>query len=641
MYLTSEAYKAAVVQHARTWALDFKLTLDSGEVINLDETKVSLGTTRFKEASTCNSNLQVGSVFANSLNFTMLKQQGFDSKDFSRAIVVAKVGLLVGSSYVWVPLGKFNVVTVGKRTSSVVLECLDDMYKLNRPLSSVAVSFPCSVYALMQNICSGCGVSMTPGTSVELQNLQFNLQAFELKDYTCRDIVSFVGMLLKRNFRFNRAGYLESFWYTDNAQKTNASTRIAGATFEDYHVAVTGVSLEDAQGNVHVAGTDDYLVELKSNPLVQDSARAETLVSELLGVLSGLSYVPYKAKYVGDPSWQAGDLLTHIMSDGSTIVSPIMEHTLTFRGTSQLGAVGKAPEQVRQLTSAAKILQELKIKLPQDLNQGLSSMEQTILNQSALITNALGFYPKVDRNPDGSIAAYYLMSTPEDTAETTVWAFTSGGIGVSHTGLSGPYTSSWTADDSIVAQVITASMIKAGILQSRDGGATFYLDLDNGILRMDASEISIGSRSVAETLNEMQSNTGSLSSRVDELADDTNDRLSSLETSLALKVDSSAVEVQITEALKDGATKVDTTTGIRMDSSGVTVDKTGASTSTNINENGMLVSRKTGSTLEAVLTANDQGVDAINLTARQYLIIGTRSRFENYGDDRTGCFWIG
>ena len=25
----------------------------------------------------------------------------------------------------------------------------------------------------------------------------------------------------------------------------------------------------------------------------------------------------------------------------------------------------------------------------------------------------------------------------------------------------------------------------------------------------------------------------------------------------------------------------------------------------------------------------------------RYLIIGTNSRFEDYGSDRTGCFWIG
>ena len=45
-----------------------------------------------------------------------------------------------------------------------------------------------------------------------------------------------------------------------------------------------------------------------------------------------------------------------------------------------------------------------------------------------------------------------------------------------------------------------------------------------------------------------------------------------------------------------------------------------------------------------VLTADNQGVLARNLHATTYLIVGNRSRFENYdkdGNKYTGCFWIG
>ena len=58
---------------------------------------------------------------------------------------------------------------------------------------------------------------------------------------------------------------------------------------------------------------------------------------------------------------------------------------------------------------------------------------------------------------------------------------------------------------------------------------------------------------------------------------------------------------------------------------------------TQITEDGMTVYKSD----EAVLTANNLGVDAVNLHATTYLIIGTKSRFEDYGSSRTGCFWIG
>ena len=40
-----------------------------------------------------------------------------------------------------------------------------------------------------------------------------------------------------------------------------------------------------------------------------------------------------------------------------------------------------------------------------------------------------------------------------------------------------------------------------------------------------------------------------------------------------------------------------------------------------------------------VLTADNTGVNGINMTVRQYLIVGG-SRFEAYGAGRTGCFWV-
>ena len=71
---------------------------------------------------------------------------------------------------------------------------------------------------------------------------------------------------------------------------------------------------------------------------------------------------------------------------------------------------------------------------------------------------------------------------------------------------------------------------------------------------------------------------------------------------------------------------------------GLTISKSNSEMETKITEDGMVVYKND----EAVLTANNQGVDAKNLHATTYLIIGTNSRFEDYkGGSRTGCFWVG
>ena len=97
------------------------------------------------------------------------------------------------------------------------------------------------------------------------------------------------------------------------------------------------------------------------------------------------------------------------------------------------------------------------------------------------------------------------------------------------------------------------------------------------------------------------------------------------------------VKLEIKSELSNGVTKVETTTGFTFNDEGLTVSKSGSEMTTQITEDGMTVFRDN----TAVLIANNVGVDAVNLHATTYLIIGNNSRFEDYGEDRTGCFWIG
>lgn len=101
-------------------------------------------------------------------------------------------------------------------------------------------------------------------------------------------------------------------------------------------------------------------------------------------------------------------------------------------------------------------------------------------------------------------------------------------------------------------------------------------------------------------------------------------------------------ELQFKSITDNGVSKFNTGTGYRFDAAGLMVDNTESKTKTQLTFNGMFVYAKSaieGSNV--VLKATDEGVDAANLLARTYLIVGGRSRFENFGDNQTGCFWIG
>ena len=102
-------------------------------------------------------------------------------------------------------------------------------------------------------------------------------------------------------------------------------------------------------------------------------------------------------------------------------------------------------------------------------------------------------------------------------------------------------------------------------------------------------------------------------------------------------ITSEEVTIAIQSELANGVDKVTTSTGFTFNEEGLTVSKSESEMKTTITEDGMTVYKND----EAVLIANNTGVDAVNLCATTYLIIGTNSRIEDYGDGRTGVFWIG
>lgn len=113
-----------------------------------------------------------------------------------------------------------------------------------------------------------------------------------------------------------------------------------------------------------------------------------------------------------------------------------------------------------------------------------------------------------------------------------------------------------------------------------------------------------------------------------------------IETSTTLKRDTEKLVFEVNQIVENGVDRVSTRTGYKFDGSGLSITKSGEEMSNVIDNTGMYVMRDG----DEILTANNEGVDAVNLHAKTYLIVGAsegRSRFEDYGDNRTGCYWIG
>lgn len=116
------------------------------------------------------------------------------------------------------------------------------------------------------------------------------------------------------------------------------------------------------------------------------------------------------------------------------------------------------------------------------------------------------------------------------------------------------------------------------------------------------------------------------------------DGISGIRESLTqLRQEAGQLRLAVQSVENDGVSRVETETGYRFDQNGLSISRSGSSMENLLDDTGMYVNRA-GS---LVLRANDEGVAAVDVTVKNYLIMGEHARFEDYaGDTRTACFWI-
>jgi phage minor structural protein len=118
-----------------------------------------------------------------------------------------------------------------------------------------------------------------------------------------------------------------------------------------------------------------------------------------------------------------------------------------------------------------------------------TEVAESIDRQTELITGNLGGYVVFhDSDSDGQPDEILIMNTADIATATNVWRWNKNGLGYSGTGYAGPYnTLALTSDgkinaSAITAGILTADLIKAGILSDSQGNST--INMTNGVARL-------------------------------------------------------------------------------------------------------------------------------------------------------------
>ena len=353
--------------------------------------------------------------------------------------------------------------------------------------------------------------------------------------------------------------------------------------------------------------TLDFSAEWQEPPTEEDlRARAEKyMVDNDIGVPP----VSWKVEFVlleQTEEYKGKALLERVLlGDTVTAVFPLMRVNASARAVKTIYNVLQDHYESVHLGKVKSNLADTIAKQQQELEKKPSKMlMETIIGKLAdSLTGAKGGCIRfLDTDGDDMPDELYIADNPDPAYAVKVWRYNYEGWAASTNGYNGPFKLGATLDDGLLAEFVTAAHLIAGTIQSKDAD-TFFLDLDNGILRIKA---------------------------LDKLSEDF----------ASLKVESDAVSIAVSKLLTDGVTSVRTETGYTFDADGLWISKLGQEIINRLDHTGMYVSRSG----EVVFQANADGVEAENVKVRKYLIIGTHSRIEDFkdsaGNEYTACFWV-
>ena len=189
----------------------------------------------------------------------------------------------------------------------------------------------------------------------------------------------------------------------------------------------------------------------------------------------------------------------------------------------------------------------------------------------------------------------------------------------------------------INAQYVMGEMIIGnGLVIKNENGDDMFSVLE-GEITTSVSGVVSSVDTLSDTVNTLSGTVTTNKQDADKKYNLANSEITKMQTTIQQLPDS--INFTVSEAI-NGQDSFSPATGYTFDAEGLKIEKAGSAVHNRLDDTGMYVTRTSDDS--AVLTANNNGVNAVNLTARNFLIFGTHARFEALPSDdtRVACFYI-
>lgn len=447
----------------------------------------------------------IGAAFSSSCKLTMYKQEELALKN---GYFTLYVGLKAAgdNEVTYIPKGVFYVPTDGVDDSGklwVTVTGYDRMASLTADYIP-AITLPATPAQILADVCTQAKVT---APNVTLPDIQIETAY----SGSLREQLGWLAGLIGCNAKFDATGNLVFCWYADSGltlgwdvQHLDGLERTADEPFTI---------------NSLLTGTEENPISVGSgigitaiNPYM-----TADIATSVLDLIKNKPMTPCKCKWRGDPSVEAGDILTVVDRDGVSGLSVfVMEQELHVSGGMSCDTTCYGVEDA-----------DYAVKSPtaQKLQRMYNEVMDSFQNATEKIIGMKGGYFAITYDEDGFPTGWTLKDTPTVTDTTKMWIMSMGGLGYSEDGGKTISKVAITMDGYLNGSALAVGSVS----QDSVAGLSQSLTLINGQLDAKISkedaEAQLNSR-LSVMADQIQIDLSRVSNQVDDLSDSVNSRMS-------------------------------------------------------------------------------------------------------------------
>lgn len=383
--------------------------LTSGSIV-INDSKLYGGVTYNIDINP-DSDFMYGCVTCASIEFTIDNSDG-------------KASELVGKTFDWycqfdansflIKKGSFKVAEIKKTKNKATITAYDKVYDLeaNADLWLASLTFPMTLKELTDSMATKLNMKIllpedTFSSFVVNQN-------FITNNVSYRQILSYIGQLTNRYFKWGGSGILEGMRYTESTTVID-NTKYISLTMEENAIdPIDRLQIQSTHDDIgYVAGTGTNTYIITENPLVFSASKATataTLATNLLDGLKNITYTPMKFSTFKDYGIDVGAILT---INGKTCY--VMKKTIKASGC-EFECVGNKRRETQKTEQHSAITA---------LNNKTNELVRTVDETKSTITSIQGSITNIEDEQGNITSQMATITTEQSEIKQTAQGLTS------------------------------------------------------------------------------------------------------------------------------------------------------------------------------------------------------------------------